>query len=206
MEKTVFYYFNLKALGEGVRLLLAYGGEEFEDHRVSQEDWPELKPKTPFGQLPMLDMGGKRYAQSGAICRYLGHKYGLAGANLEEDLLIDQSYDFVNDIRVKAATVWYEADEAAKAKKQEDFAKNQYPFLLNKLDELIKQNNGHLALGKLTWADFAFTGMFDYLKTMLQMPDLEEKYPSFRELKDNVLSLPKVKEFCANTPKPVLNI
>lgn len=43
----------------------------------------------------------------------------------------------------------YENDEAAKAKKHEDFAKNVYPAMLDKLDEIIKQNNGHLALGKV---------------------------------------------------------
>ncbi|VVC88624.1 unnamed protein product [Leptidea sinapis] len=86
MPKIVFHYFPLKALGESTRLLLTYGGEEFEDNR-------------------------------------------------------------------------------------------------------------------LTWADFVFAGMFDYLKMMLQMPDLETKYPSFKQVVDNVYSLPKVKEFSDKAPK-----
>jgi glutathione S-transferase len=47
----------------------------------------------------VLDIDGKKYAQSFAIARYLGHKYGVAGANIEEDFEIDQNMDFVNDIR-----------------------------------------------------------------------------------------------------------
>jgi hypothetical protein len=54
---------------------------------------------TPFGQLPVLEIDGKKYAQSFAISRYLGRKYGLSGANIEEDFEIDMNLDFVNDIR-----------------------------------------------------------------------------------------------------------
>ncbi|XP_014364453.2 glutathione S-transferase 2 isoform X1 [Papilio machaon] len=205
MTKTKFYYFNIRALGESCRLLLTYTGEEFEDHRVGMEEWKELKPKTVFGQLPILEMDGKQYAQSNAICRYLGRKHGLAGDTIEEDLIIDQNVDFLNDIRIKAAAVHYENDETVKAKKHEDFAKNVYPAMLNKLDEIIKQNNGHLALGKLTWGDFVFAGIFLYLKTMLQMPDLEEKYPSFKKLYDTVFSFPKIQDYVSKLPTPVYN-
>lgn len=48
----------------------------------------------------MLEIDGKQYAQSIAICRYLGRKYGLAGTTPEEDLIIDQNLDFFNDIRL----------------------------------------------------------------------------------------------------------
>lgn len=36
-------YFNLKDIGEPIRLLLAYGGIEFKDVRVSDEEWPQMK-------------------------------------------------------------------------------------------------------------------------------------------------------------------
>jgi prostaglandin-H2 D-isomerase / glutathione transferase len=44
MPKVVFTYFPVKALGEGPRMLLAYGGQEFEDDRISPENWPKIKP------------------------------------------------------------------------------------------------------------------------------------------------------------------
>ncbi|KAM3957902.1 glutathione S-transferase 2-like isoform 2-T2 [Aphomia sociella] len=200
MPQVVFHYFPVKALGESIRLLLSYGGQEFQDDRVPSEKWPEFKPKTPFGQMPLLEMNGKQYAQSVATSRYLGRKYGLAGADIEEDFLIDQNVDFLNDLRAKAAAVQYEPDAAIKAKRHEEFTKNVYPYLLDKLDEIIKKNNGHLAAGKLTWGDFVFAGMYDYLKMMLQTPDLDAKYPSFKKLTDTVLSLPKVKEYVAAAP------
>lgn len=37
-------YFNVKALAEPIRLLFAYGGIDYEDVRVSQDEWAVLKP------------------------------------------------------------------------------------------------------------------------------------------------------------------
>lgn len=45
MSKFVLYYFSVKALGESARLLMSYGGQEFEDRRIDYEtEWPALKP------------------------------------------------------------------------------------------------------------------------------------------------------------------
>ncbi|XP_026318447.1 glutathione S-transferase 2-like [Hyposmocoma kahamanoa] len=200
MLKVVLYYFALKAMGESTRMLLAYGGQEFEDRRLTEEQWPEFKPKTPFGQMPVLEIDGKKYAQSLAISRYLGRKYGLAGDTMEEDLEIDQNVDFLYDIRARALTVENEEDEEVKRKKHEENTKIHYPFLLKTLNDTVVKNNGHLALGKLTWGDFVFTGVYDYFKMMMRMPDLDTKYPVFKELNDKVLALPRVKEFVAKAP------
>ena len=42
--------------------------------------------------------------------------------------------------------------------------------------------------------------MFDYLKKMLRMPDLEKKYPAFQKVIDNVYSIPKVKAYADAAP------
>ncbi|XP_045451455.1 glutathione S-transferase 2-like [Melitaea cinxia] len=201
MPKVVFYYFPVKALGESGRLLLAYGGQEFEDRRIPDEEWPAFKPSMPFGQMPVLEIDGKKYAQSVAISRYLGRKYGLNGKDIEEDFEIDQNLEFLLDIRGTASVVHHEADEVVKEKKHEDYSKNLYPGMLSKLDEIIKKNNGHIAAGKLTWADFVFAGTFDYLKWMLRIPDLEKKYPSFQQVVDNVYSIPKIAAYKEKAPK-----
>lgn len=200
MSKTTLTYFPVKALGEPLRLLLAYGGEDFEDIRLDRDQFLAIKSTTPFGQLPVLELNGRKLAQSTALARYLGRKYNLNGANADEDLEIDQHVDFVHDIRAKAASVQYEDNEAVKEKKHAELVKNFYPGALEKLDAIIKKNNGHLALGKLTWADFFFAGVVDYLKFMMRMDDLYTKYPSFKQLTDSVYGLPKVKEFSQKSP------
>ncbi|XP_047521479.1 glutathione S-transferase 2-like [Pieris napi] len=202
MENVVLYYFPFKGLGEGLRMLLSYGGQKFEDHRVPKDQWPEFKPKTPFGQMPVLEINGKKYSQTLAMSRYLGRKYGIAGDNLEESFEIDQNMDFFTDIRLKASTVMLEQDPDIKQKIKDDLEKNYYPVALKKLDEIIGKNNGHIANGKLSWGDFVIGGVYDAFKNLLlQMPDLDEKYPNLTKLRDNVVSLPKVKEYVASAPK-----
>ena len=49
--------------------------------------------------MPVLEIDGKMFCQSGAIARYLGRKYGLVGETLEDALEIDQNIDLINDIR-----------------------------------------------------------------------------------------------------------
>lgn len=45
-ENPVFtlFYFNVRALAEPIRFLFAYGGQEYEDVRVTRDEWPSLKP------------------------------------------------------------------------------------------------------------------------------------------------------------------
>lgn len=38
------FYFNVKALAEPLRYLFAYGALEYEDVRVTRDEWPALKP------------------------------------------------------------------------------------------------------------------------------------------------------------------
>lgn len=58
------------------RLAFHLGGLAFDDVRVTREQWNALKPKCPFGQLPILEVNGKILAQSNAILRFVGKKTG----------------------------------------------------------------------------------------------------------------------------------
>lgn len=53
----------------------------------------------PLGQMPVLEVDGKKMPQSLAICRYLGKKFGIAGKNDMEDYEIDSVVYFINDFR-----------------------------------------------------------------------------------------------------------
>lgn len=53
----------------------------------------------PLGQMPVLEVDGHRVHQSIAIERYLGKRFGLAGANDWENLQIDSVVDTINDLR-----------------------------------------------------------------------------------------------------------
>lgn len=48
------------------------------------------------------------------------------------------------------AAVSYEKDEVAKAEKFVPLTNETIPFYLEKLDAIVKENNGYFALGKVT--------------------------------------------------------
>lgn len=54
---------------------------------------------TPFGQVPILEVDGKKVCQSVAITRYLAKQCGLAGKDDWEALEIDSTVDTINDVR-----------------------------------------------------------------------------------------------------------
>lgn len=54
----------------------------------------------PLGQMPVLEIDGKKINQSISICRYLAKKVGLAGSTDFENFEIDSVVDTVNDLRV----------------------------------------------------------------------------------------------------------
>uniref|UniRef100_A0A914EFT6 glutathione transferase n=1 Tax=Acrobeloides nanus TaxID=290746 RepID=A0A914EFT6_9BILA len=91
-------YFPVRGLGEIARLILHYANVTFEDVRMAQDDWPNYKNKTPFGQLPVLEVDGKPLAQSFAIARFLARKHGLAGKDDWESAQIDSIADFMKDL------------------------------------------------------------------------------------------------------------
>lgn len=52
-------YSDFKGRAEPIRLALHLGKIPFEDQRISHQEWQDLKPQTPFGQMPVLEIDGK---------------------------------------------------------------------------------------------------------------------------------------------------
>ncbi|KIH48781.1 glutathione S-transferase protein [Ancylostoma duodenale] len=70
-------YFPVRGAGECARQIFALAGQEFEDVRLTKEQFAPVKPNMPFGQLPVLEVDGKQLAQSLAICRYLARQFEM---------------------------------------------------------------------------------------------------------------------------------
>lgn len=54
----------------------------------------------PLGQVPVLEINGKKLSQTVSICRFLAKKVGLAGATHMEDFEIDCVVDTINDFKL----------------------------------------------------------------------------------------------------------
>jgi glutathione S-transferase len=106
MNKPRLIYFDAPvSRGEECRLALHLAGLEFDDVRVAQADWPALKPATPFGGLPVLELPGlPPLGQSNAILVFIGRRHGLHPKD-DFEAALNRVYAAVReDERVKA---WY---------------------------------------------------------------------------------------------------
>jgi hypothetical protein len=61
MTQYKYYYFNVRARGEPIRLIFAAAGQKYEDFRIEQNEWPQYKQKSPNLKCPYLEIheGGK---------------------------------------------------------------------------------------------------------------------------------------------------
>ncbi|XP_076174202.1 glutathione S-transferase S4 [Ptiloglossa arizonensis] len=202
MAEYKLVYFNVMGLGEPIRFILSYAGVEFEDVRVFSltDEWLKMKSTTPFGQLPMLEMGGKIYTQSLPICRYLAKQFNLAGSTDLDNLQIDAIAHAIYDFRIIMIRNYYKADEVSKANMKENLFKVTIPHYMNALEELAKNNGGYLHGGKLTYADLYFVATSDALNTAYG-GDITEDKPHLKALKEKILALPRIKAWVEKRPK-----
>jgi glutathione S-transferase len=79
MAKPKLYYFDAPvSRGEECRLALHLANIDFEDVRIKGPDWPALKPRMPYGAMPVYEIPGKpMLAHSNAILALIGRAHGL---------------------------------------------------------------------------------------------------------------------------------
>ncbi|CAG9837859.1 unnamed protein product [Diabrotica balteata] len=191
-------YFDIAGRGEPIRMILSYGQIPFIDERISNEDWSKIKPTTPLGQVPVLEIDGKQIPHCIPICRYLASIVNLAGSDATENLAIDVAVETLVDLGNLAYEVKRETDAAKKQEKENKF-KQALSLFLGKLDEYAQKHGGYIALPRLSWADIVFTCSYEALMNKTGV-DTFNPYPSLQKVKNNVLAQPGIKEWVKKRP------
>eukprot|EP00310_Coccolithus_braarudii_P002369 CAMPEP_0183366872 /NCGR_PEP_ID=MMETSP0164_2-20130417/90404_1 /TAXON_ID=221442 /ORGANISM="Coccolithus pelagicus ssp braarudi, Strain PLY182g" /LENGTH=289 /DNA_ID=CAMNT_0025542699 /DNA_START=98 /DNA_END=967 /DNA_ORIENTATION=- len=94
-------YFGLPGRGEAIRLALAIGGVDFEDTRVPFPAWGRVKPTTPWGTLPVLELAdGSQLAQARSVLRLVGKCTSLYPADPLLAHRVDELMDALEDLGV----------------------------------------------------------------------------------------------------------
>ena len=195
-------YFNLKGLAELIRWIFAQAGVEYEDIRITQEQWAEMKSTTPNGSVPILEVDGKVLAGSGPIARYVAEQHGLAGENDFENAQIAGIDDLLTDTTNRLAKYWIEKDEAVKEQLKKDLNEKHLPFYFTYLEKQITTNaapEGWLFGKKVTYVDLRLATMLEY--TEMVSDKILESYPGIMKLKESVFSLPKIAQWIKDRPK-----
>ena len=132
-------YFDVAASrGEECRLAFSLAGVDFEDHRIARDQWMALKPTTPFGSLPVLEMPGHPpLAQSNAILVLIGRLHGLHPKDPYEAARHEAILAYLEEMRAHVGPSLRMKDEAEKKTARENLARDYLPTWARFLERQI---------------------------------------------------------------------
>ena len=96
--------------------------------------------------------------------------------------------------------VAYEFDDQTREKRKQTLYNEIIPFYLLTFTHVAKDNGGHLALNRTTWADVYFAGIIDYCCYLMEA-NLLENYPVLQKIVDDITSHPNVKAYIDRRPE-----
>ncbi|KAG7378755.1 hypothetical protein PHYPSEUDO_009529 [Phytophthora pseudosyringae] len=203
LPKLKLTYFSIAGRAEPIRLALFIGGIDFQDIRLSYEEYENVKLKLPFNQLPVLEVDDEPVSQSLAILRFAGTLSGLypttdalAAFHVDEVLvLIDEMF---NSPEWRATVS--ERDPKKLEEMREGLSKGIILKTLEFLEKRVVAFKGLYATGsELTVADLAIYAVI--LLTKAGRPGIpttiSDPYKNLLRVFDQVKAHPKVVEWNA---------
>ena len=195
MTKPKLTYFDAPiSRGEECRLALVLAGVDFEDNRLTRDQWLALKPTTPFGGLPIFEVPGKPpVSQAIAILAHIGRRYGLLPEDEWEALRLESLLSAVEDIRYAIGRTFGIKDPKELEQKRAELVEGPLKTWASFME---KQIVGPFAGGeRISVADvrlFVLTrwlkgGVLDHVP-----PDVLSSFPKLETLHDSVKQHPKV--------------
>ena len=205
--KITLYYFKIPFWrAEVTRLSLFIADIPFDDHRIEGDEYDKFKKTgilpngkiAPFKQLPVLEVDGKIFAQTGAIARYCGKLSGLYPKDDDyKSALIDQIIEAAQDINFLVTLSGRDKDPEKKKVARDILATRHLPKWFQYLENLNKQNEQSIYfVGKdITIADLAIWRLLGWLTSGLLdgVPTkILDIYPNLIKLRKEIYKNPKV--------------
>ncbi|XP_062055137.1 hematopoietic prostaglandin D synthase [Lepus europaeus] len=189
-------YFNMRGRAEIIRYIFAYLNIKYEDRRIEQADWPEIKSSVLFGKIPILEVDGVVLHQSLAIARYLVKNTDLAGKTEMEQCQVDAIVDTLDDFMSRFP--WAEKNQDRKNQMFNELLTHEAPHLLQDLDTYLGEKEWFIG-NSVTWADF----YWDICSTTLLAlkSDLLDVHPRLVTLQKKVQALPAIANWIQQRPQ-----
>jgi len=193
-------YFNGRGLAEISRLLFAAAGVEYKDVRLGEE-WAAKKGSTPWGQMPLLEVNGKTFGQSGAIQRFIARAHGLYGANDLEALAIDGVVESLLDARKGFQDARGIKDETEKKAAFTKYFATSFPEWAGKFTAALNHNNegkGWFVGNKLSLADVC--AYYTLVSVSDAQPDALAAFPVLDAFTKRVAAVPGIAAWLVKRP------
>jgi len=198
-------YFTGRGRAECSRLLLAQAGLVYEDCRLTFPQWAAKKASAPFGQLPLLTVDGKTFAQSNAIERYIARIGGLAGASSAEFAEIDGLTQALNDAAPKfiaAVSPFENKTEEEKVPKLAAYFTGDFPKWAGFFSKHLAANKagaGWFVGNKVSYADIALFNFFSMV--LAAKRDAFADFPLLAAWIARVVALPRIASWLKTRPQ-----
>ena len=177
------------------RLALYFGNIDFEDIRITREEFLYLKENgklldgtlIPFHQIPCLVVDDVSIAQTGAIARFCGKLSGLYPENDSlEAAKIDQFIDFVTDLNVLFSSTNNISDQTQKISARKELVEGALKRKLAMLENCLSENLTWAASSKISVADIAIWRLIGWFTA-----GVIDGFP-----KDMISCFPKLRRLC----------
>ena len=154
MSSYKLTYFNFDGgRGEPIRIALHAAGIEFEDERLSFEQFGKMRHGTPFNALPVLSIDGADVTQTNSLLRYVGKMADLYPTDNLQALYCDEVMSALEDVNHHVGqTLFLQGDELRLAR--EKLVDGWLTIFIKGLDKLLIRGGGkYFVDNQLTVAD-----------------------------------------------------
>lgn len=153
MSKYKLTYFDFDGgRAEPIRIALHAAGVDFDDERISFQQFATMRASTPFNSVPVLAFDGAMVSQSNALCRYVGKMAGLYPTDDLQQLYCDEALDAFEDIGHYIVQTFGLQGEALKMARMQ-LVDGRLATYLRGLDALLLRGGKYFSADKLTIAD-----------------------------------------------------
>ena len=195
---------------EVLRVSLFIKDIPFEDVRVSREEFIHMiktgflpnGKRSPFHQLPVMEVDGEIIGQTGAIARYCGKVSNLYADDKLKAAKIDQIIDAATDITNVVSPTIREKDEVKKIEDRKILVNKLLPRWFRYLENLLLEDDSTWFVEKMTIADIAMWRLLGWLTSGIidGIPtSVVDEFPKLKSIHHQVHTHPKVQEWMLKT-------
>ena len=195
---------------EVLRVSLFIKDIPFEDVRVSREEFIHMiktgflpnGKRSPFHQLPVMEVDGEIIGQTGAIARYCGKISNLYADHMLKAAKIDQIIDAATDITNIVSPTIREKDEVKKIEDRKILVNKLLPRWFRYLENLLLEDDSTWFVEKMTIADIAMWRLLGWLTSGIidGIPtSIIDDFPKLKNIHHQVHTHPKVQEWMLKT-------
>ncbi|KAK3849452.1 hypothetical protein Pcinc_043797 [Petrolisthes cinctipes] len=196
-------YWKIRGLGQHIRLLLEYVGEDYEDKQYTngpapdyfdKSDWKPVKFNLglEFPNLPYYIDGDIKITQSNAIMYHLGRKHNLCGQTETDKIRVDTLVNMVFDLRYAFAILCYRDYNTGKDKYMEAL-----PDKMKVYNDALGDKKWFVG-DEITLPDFMIYETLDVHKTLLDA-NLLKNYPKLAAFMKRFEELRPIKKYMSSS-------